>query len=85
MEASVDLHSSQSKTCANPEQSRNHAENTILCLCWSKKTVDLLWAQINVLSEPYYIDQITRPAKDAISNEGIEAGLHCERQALPVG
>ena len=29
MEASVDLHSSQSQTCANPEQSRNHAENTV--------------------------------------------------------
>merc|ERR1719220_3382547 len=31
-----------------------------------------------------YINQVTRPSKDAIPNKRIEAGLHCKRQTLPV-
>ena len=32
---------------------------------------------------PEYINEITRPAEDAVTNEGVEARLHCKRQPLP--
>ena len=32
---------------------------------------------------PEYINEVTRPAKDAVTNEGVEARLHCKRQPLP--
>ena len=34
---------------------------------------------------PEYIHKVSNPAKDSISNKWKEAGLHGERQALPVG
>ena len=36
-------------------------------------------------SPPEYIHKVSNPAKDSISNKWKEAGLHGERQALPVG
>ena len=32
---------------------------------------------------PEYINEVTGPAEDAVTDEGVEARFHCERQTLP--
>ena len=76
MQASVDLHSTKTKTCAHAKKSRNHTE--------ARKWMNLWLLSLLTLSRtPEYINQVARPSKDPISNKRIEAGLHCKRQTLP--
>ena len=37
-----------------------------------------------IIGEPEQVDKVTNPSKDSLPDERIEAGLHCERQALPM-
>ena len=34
--------------------------------------------------EPEHIDEVANPSKDSLPDERVEAGLHGERQALPM-
>ena len=36
------------------------------------------------MGEPEHVDEVTNPSKDSLPDKRIEAGLHCERQALPI-
>ena len=36
------------------------------------------------IGEPEHVDKVTNPSKDSLPDERIEAGLHRERQALPM-
>ena len=37
-----------------------------------------------MLYAPEYVNEVARPAKNTVTNEREETGLHCQRKTLPV-